>query len=230
MSAMVRQIMADKKTTTSRLITSTNSLVDGYRVSAKTWKEYDFDFSADWIKVHEGWSIGGNPGPFLKVPARGMIMGGDTVHRIYPLLNPAFYVNEGGLGLWVREKFQYKMGIHEEGNKYWYAADSDNENFRYKPSIHMPFTACRLFLKVTGFKAQRIQDISAEDAIAEGIETYGTGWKDYSHPDKLLPICIKKELPVESFRTLWETVHPGSWQRNDWVWSPRFEKMDKPNQ
>lgn len=231
MGAMVRQLLAGNKTTTSRLPTCTNSLVDGTRVSGKTWKDYDFDFSNAFYD--KGPSIAGNPGPFLKVPSPAS--GG--VHRIYSLLNPANYDN--GLCLWVRENFAYTQFIFDKGlcgkgeigkpDSVIFQADIENNDWdgRWKPNIHMPFDVCRLFLKVTGFKMQRIQDISAEDAIAEGIDY------NYQEAEKHYYDYLKNEFywpsqPIKSFASLWQKVHPGSWERNDWVWSPHFEKIEKP--
>lgn len=94
---------------------------------------------------------------------------------------------------------------------------------KWKPSIHMPYTACRIWLKVTGVKVERVQDISEEDAISEGIEGKMAQWKDYSGSKQI------HGFAEVSFRTLWKSINgPESWNANPWVWVYTFERTEKP--
>ncbi len=137
--------------------------------------------------------------------------------------------------LWVRETWQH---LHNEGQKadefeQWqqnsidcfYLADESSPNNkpmsgRWRPSIHMPRWASRITLEITDVRVERLQDISAEDARAEG--------------------CLKPELPPEvrgvagdfvadertTFAILWNRINgPGSWAANPWVWVIEFKRI-----
>lgn len=97
----------------------------------------------------------------------------------------------------------------------------------WKPSIFMPKEACRMFLKVTDVRVERLQDISEDDAIAEGIEEVRPApflirYKNYLENGYL-------DSPIESFKTLWQSINgKESWKRNPWVWVYEFEKIEKP--
>ena len=68
--------------------------------------------------------------------------------------------------LWVRETFQILPP-----NMVFYKADTDNiASGNWKPSIFMPKDACRIFLRVTKIRIERLDAISETDAIKEGIE------------------------------------------------------------
>lgn len=122
--------------------------------------------------------------------------------------------------LWVRETFQNANSIvNGVQSNYAYKADGsafgDYEIEKWKPSIFMPFEACRLFLKITGVRVERLQDISQEDAIKEGcIYGKGNGEIDYAVGDKHFP-------------TLWAQINgEQSWKDNPWVYALTFEKFD----
>lgn len=106
-----------------------------------------------------------------------------------------------------------------------------------KPSIHMPRWASRLTLTVTGVKIERLQDISEEDAVAEGIDrvadNYGNG---PAYCDYLLgkphDTAEWYRSPIDSYRSLWDHINgPGAWDRNPWVvaytYEPIFKNIDK---
>jgi hypothetical protein len=86
------------------------------------------------------------------------------------------------------------------------------------PSIHMPRWASRLTLKITDVRVERVQDISSEDAKAEGF--------DYSSTDS----AIKQGFAIgarTNFRHAWEKIYGESWNKNEWVWVIDFAVAHK---
>lgn len=117
--------------------------------------------------------------------------------------------------IWVRESF-FNGAIGYDRNKqeqilgnFSYKADYQNPlSLNFKPSIHMPREAARLFLRNEGEKIERLQDISEADAIAEGIKIVnefkeiGTFYANYDKED------IGTALhPITSFSTLWNSIN-----------------------
>lgn len=98
-----------------------------------------------------------------------------------------------------------------------------NKKQPFKPSIHMPKEAARIWLQVTDVRVERLQDITEEDAVAEGIEkrpgsTNSTRF-DYRH----YGYGTYDVSAQVSFRTLWEKINgPDSWQANPWIWAVSF--------
>lgn len=91
-------------------------------------------------------------------------------------------------------------------------------------SIHMPRWASRISLEITEVRVQRLQEISSQDALCEGIEACPRGgeWRDYMNPNRDML------TPRNSYRSLWESINgPGSWDANPWVWALTF-KVVKP--
>jgi len=76
----------------------------------------------------------------------------------------------------------------------------------------MPRAAARIFLRVTGVRAERLQDITARDCVAEGMN-------------------VSKQGNVKhDFAKLWgdlNTQRGYSWESNPWVWVVEFERMDR---
>lgn len=105
---------------------------------------------------------------------------------------------------------------------------------RWRPSIFMPRWASRITLRVTDVRAKRVQDISEEDALAEGVReitkdgmvkkyaVYDFG--DYSStPWQDMPRDTKT-----AFRVLWDSINAKrgySWKSNPWVWCYTFERI-----
>ena len=134
--------------------------------------------------------------------------------------------------LWVRESFITGFDIDDEfgrpvgDRKVWYRAtdrgltwyDPDTEstldNPPWKSSTQMPRWASRLTLIVTDVRVQRLHDISAADAIAEGCHVYASSATiDCDTPD-----------PRQEYRRLWNSIHgPEAWAANPWVAALTFE-------
>lgn len=90
--------------------------------------------------------------------------------------------------------------------------DPDITGGKAVPSIHMPRWASRLTLTITEVRVQRLQDISEEDARAEGVECDSDGWRDY-----LMPATQCCASATDSYRTLWDSINgAGSWAANPW--------------
>lgn len=135
--------------------------------------------------------------------------------------------------LWVRESWCHNTTPTWWPYHYRAANDtfSDPENERWKPSIHMPKAACRIFLEVVSVRVERLQDISDQDAISEGIEVIGLNaaevpfYKDYwgQSPGGMY------RHPRNSFKSLWWKINGAeSWDANPWVWVVEFKRIDKP--
>lgn len=100
---------------------------------------------------------------------------------------------------------------------------------KWKPSIHMPKEAARIFLKVTDVRVERLQDITPAQADQEGVgdlfyEEIGYGDKDYgNHVDE------KYGIAKEQFAWLWDSTIKKSdleiygWDADPWVWVIEFE-------
>ena len=130
--------------------------------------------------------------------------------------------------LWVREAFSYES-LDVDRNGFmppWYWADGNPESgdfTRPKPSIHMPRWASRLTLLVTDVRVQRLQEISDDDARAEGIEPLksGRGYYDptVSHDQSRSIVRFGQyySLATHAFSALWDSIHgPDAWDANPW--------------
>ncbi|MEG1454886.1 MAG: hypothetical protein RSC66_04860 [Comamonas sp.] len=95
---------------------------------------------------------------------------------------------------------------------------------RWRPAIHMPKWAARIWLDITGVRVERLQDISAADAKAEGIEgQFANGpWRNYQRDGYWFPEG-KDIAPILSFSSLWESTG-GDWYANPWVWVIDFKR------
>lgn len=125
--------------------------------------------------------------------------------------------------LWVRET-RAPLGDYPKCNyTFMYRADVPQEYSKWKPGIHMPKEACRLFLKVTDVRAERLRDISEPDAIAEGC--ISTAVVDPDGSD------YTGSYASEEFKHLWNSINSSpdkNWDANPWVWVVEFEITDKP--
>lgn len=115
---------------------------------------------------------------------------------------------------------------------FWYKADDKYENpaDKWRPSIHMPKEAARIFLRVTDVRVERLQGITIDECKKEGI------WDDYkTFSEKYHENLIQRAYPVV-FAELWDsTIKPADldrygWAANPWVWVIEFERCEKPEE
>lgn len=127
--------------------------------------------------------------------------------------------------LWVRETWaEYFGGSTSHRVVPIYKASENIEWFKWKPSIHMKKKYARIWLEVINIRVERVQSISNEDAIAEGIETIypkGLFGQGYERPDRALA-----QSASSCYEHLWVQINGDeSWKNNNWVWVVEFKVL-----
>lgn len=145
--------------------------------------------------------------------------------------------------MWVRETWRTDSGLDMQKPSSFcawpvkYVADNStrtcgalfgNTNGKTRVSIHMPRWASRITLDVTSVRVERLQEITEEQAIAEGIE------RDETHPELWKRGPLRRDIrltpwtgfPKLAFQALWEGINgTGSWDANPWVWVVSFKRV-----
>ncbi len=119
--------------------------------------------------------------------------------------------------LYVRETWK------QAPNGYYYYEDWQRNDIadvtKWKPSIHMPKEAARIWLKVTDVRVERLQEISGEDLIKEGIDLFQSSYV---------------RVAFDEFKNIWNSTIKKSdidrygWDANPYVWVISFERCEKP--
>jgi hypothetical protein len=143
--------------------------------------------------------------------------------------------------LWVRETWANTYNIltddKREIRKYIYKADNSYlpsgfddsvwQKVKWRPAIYMPYEAARIFLKVKNIKIERLQDITEEDAISEGIQKQ-TIYDSFRKPKAYVYCNTCKDTAKEAFQMLWDSINAKrgfDWNTNPYVWVIEFEKF-----
>lgn len=147
--------------------------------------------------------------------AAGLLVDPDNDWCAGRLIKPPY---QPGDILWVRETWmQDEIGYLYKNSLPYLVGDPI-----WKPSIFMPKEACRIWLRVTGVRAERLTDISHDDVLREGIpECQGR----LKFPDET---CCCADL---AFEKLWDEINAKrgfGWGENPWVWVISFERCEKP--
>ena len=95
---------------------------------------------------------------------------------------------------------------------------------KWTPSIHMPRWASRINLEIVSVRIERLQDISEEDAIAEGLKVFPSGYVFPGTSYDKSGLCHTAAEVAYSMG--WESINgPGSWDLNPWVWVVEFRRV-----
>ena len=199
---MVRAILDGRKSCTRRLVKTRRKDACGFYVARKT----DSSFAGIY-EYDENESMFDNP---LEPPYQP----GDII-----------YVRETYCGWYlplVGIYYCYRA-TEPDGNKRPTSLeyDCDVEKIPWKPSIHMPKEAARIWLKVTDVRVERLQEITSEQIYREGVEV------EYPH-------SLNGEEKRYAFSVLWNSIIKKSdldrygWNANPWVWVIEFERCEKP--
>lgn len=130
-------------------------------------------------------------------------------------------LGETGDRLWVRETWQHFQNVGQRAADFpeyqrfpancFYRADESNPRTKplsgkWRPSLLMPRWACRLVLPLVSVLVERVQDITEEDAKAEGVEPVEGSYR-------------------EGFRAVWESIYE-TWDLNPWVWVAEWKDIE----
>ena len=138
--------------------------------------------------------------------------------------------------LYVRETWNRVCFEYGSDGLYWeeirdpqndsyiiYRTDYEEYNIKWRPSIHMPKEAARIFLRVTNVRLERLQDITGEDAVAEGVEPEARD-------------AVGDDIAIGMFHDIWDSTIKKSdlarfgWEANPWVWVYEFERIGGQNE
>ncbi len=191
---MVRAILEGWKTQTRRVIKPQPTLCErsGFR-----WKGYAYGIGSDHLETQCNFA------------------------------RPACPQGKPGDRLWVRETWCAVDDTELDGERWvdyratpkysaehpagWENAPDSPEALKWRPSIHMPRWASRITLEITDVRVERLQDISEDDSMAEGILFEGD-----------------QPSPRDNFSALWELINgPDSWDANPWVWVIEFKRVNQ---
>jgi hypothetical protein len=130
-----------------------------------------------------------------------------------------------------RDEWHFVDLTLDSGREYLYAADDDMGlalpsrsggvvQYWKRPAIFMPRIASRILLEVTGVRVERLQDISRDDAQAEGAPP--------SHPS--IDVVSRQfgyaDFSRSWYAQRWEQINgAGSWAANPWVWVIGFRRI-----
>lgn len=131
----------------------------------------------------------------------------------------------------ARDEWHFIDMTLECGHQYAYAADGWNyapyrrtagpmPAWWKRPAIFMPRHASRITLRIKSVRVERVQDISAADALAEGVNVH------LDHHDKP---STSRYSPVAAFRDLWDGLNAkrgAGWDTNPFVWRIEFERVE----
>jgi len=239
-------IFSGHKTQTRRVVTRTNSLVDGYPPTKEMWGQLEFERA--W--VDPGPSPAGNPGPYLKVPRKWE--GEETVHRVYSRFCQVdqFWVREAWCHKWDENGPIYNAEGNLDQSCVHYRADGgevialdDDCGMKFNKDgtqaspwtspIHMPRWASRADLLNKGVRVERLLDIQHDDCIAEGVRyipdaDMPEGWPE-NGPNWLAAGVLAYNSEA-AFYYLWNSVNEKRGyptNLNPLVWVIEFELIDK---
>lgn len=216
----IRAILDGRKTVTRRCVK--------YKYSNTEMKMHTDKYGTRLIEIQkdvEGETFGKNPD-------------GSTWRKLLGYIEPKPPYQPGDT-LYVRETWGCYCRNWWEAGYFLYKADYPDGVSTYefdghicdlpkwRPSIHMPKEAARIFLRVTDTRVERLQDINAYDCKKEGI------WDDYKASSQQHHDVLAEGAYLKIFSELWNSTLKKSdlarygWDANPWVWVIEFERMDR---
>lgn len=147
------------------------------------------------------------------------------VRETHAIVPRTAYAHSEGVHQILRPNDDHDAAIYHEG---W---ERSQGGIRWRPSIHMPRWASRITLEITDVRVERLQEISYEDALAEGVSDMSALLHDDWQPlnGESGNECARRlRWPQRLYKQLWESINgPDSWDKNPWVWVVEFRRIDQ---
>ena len=129
--------------------------------------------------------------------------------------------------LWVKEKYVlssanqpiYEADCRDKRGDLWASIKSDPSDVDWFPARAMSKCFSRITIEITNIRVQRVQEITHEDAISEGIKSYEA---EFPLQNKTMP------LSCHAFANLWNSLYNEKgfgWDANPWVWVIGFRRI-----
>ncbi len=182
-------------------------------------------------------------------PQPEMIMDGEslpdgTVYCGWEPVLPSWskWPYQSGMELWVKETWATDIpgcpnGISYRADHIGPKGGRPANPIKWRPSIFMPKSASRVRLEIVRVRAELLQSISEDDAIAEGVEGWDVHYYDDAQ-DYWRNYLMTREQerngsqhftdPIKSYKSLWDSFNREKlpWKSNPWVWVIEFKRKD----
>jgi hypothetical protein len=138
-------------------------------------------------------------------------------------LAPHCPYGQPGDHLWVREPWWR----HADGRIHMGEPNYGSNGWRKRSPMFMPRSASRVTLEIIRVGVERLQDISFEDCLAEGV-IWTRHWHDVTC-EELPQGAPEGEYARAAFRRMWDAVNAKrgyAWDSNPWVWAIEFRRLD----
>ena len=221
---MVRAIVDDRKTVTRRVVKKSQCTFFTKKQPSDLQKKdlyYPYDIMPDAELIANIYRYPYNPGDIMYVRETWAFIpciGCDGKYRRkgYPI-----------------NCYEYQAVEYDDGESilegcFVYRADCPYpEKVSWRPSIHMPKQAARIWLKVTNLYVERLQNMSLDDFIKEGAAIRPASFNDLENA---------YQQAKNKFKHIWNStikkpdLDTYGWDANPWVWVIEFERCEKPDE
>lgn len=200
---MVRAILEGRKTQTRRVIKPQPTIDWHYR----TW--WDRQTYA-WTTCHP-----------LNIEYQNQIQ---KIKCPYGQPGDRLWVKETWCDVYDIKNMNFPPRKTKDCTNFYYCADYTNGDMviKWRPSIHMPRRASRIILEIDEIRVERVQDISNDDAFAEGVLPNWTKSRSGYTTENPAPSGA-------AFANLWESINAKrgyGWETNPWVWVIKFHVVE----
>lgn len=224
---MVQAIQEKRKRVTRRVIKGIDQDCDGLVFTGSGWQMQ--------------WNKSNNPNGGLLEICNIKCPYGKAGDRLW--VKESFYAFGHWEKAWDEDKGKHILSFVDEtiesGHQYRYSENppamtlvarlTGVSGWHKRVSIHMPRRASRILLEITDIRCEKLQDITEQQAIAEGVERIGNLWKCYGDCKDHATGHDRRTSATASFMSLWDSINADrdfSWDSNPWVWVVKFKVLE----